>query len=89
MPGNYRIKPRGGNFIVNRYNGGTVGVFKTRRKAKQEIENCERDDLRLETARGLIELGVSILMRVHGIDRQTASDWIREGAGLRASAKRT
>jgi hypothetical protein len=77
----YRMTIHGSEFIINHNAGGTVGVYKTETEAQQEMADCQRDDLRFKTARGLVEKAVSVLMRTHHIDRQAAHGWIREAVG--------
>jgi hypothetical protein len=77
----YQMTIHGSEFIINHKAGGTVGVYKTETEARQEMADCQRDDLMLRTARGLVEKAVSALMRTHHIDRQAAHGWIREAAG--------
>ena len=77
----YRVTPHGSEFIVNHDAGGTVGVYKTQQEAQQRIDDCQRDDFMLATARSLVEKAVTAYMRMHDIDRKAANDWIREAAG--------
>jgi len=44
------------------------------------VEDCERDDFMLQTARSLVNAAVEAHMRLHDIDRRAAHDWIREAA---------
>ena len=81
MAEEYRMKIHGSEFIVNHNAGGTVGVYKTEREARQGMEDCRRDDLMLKIARALVKKAVSALMRAQHINRETAVDWIREAAG--------
>src|ERR1700758_3883909 len=78
MADEYRMKIHGSEFIVNHNAGGTVGVYKTEREARQGIEDCRRDDLMLKNARALVKKAVNALMRAQHINRETAHDWIRE-----------
>jgi hypothetical protein len=80
MADKYQIAHDGSDFIVNYEAGGTVGVYETEQEAKQEIEVCERDDFRLQTAKSLVKAAVEAHMWLHNIDRQAAHDWIREAA---------
>ncbi len=80
MADKYRMTPQGSEFIVNENAGGTVGVYKTKQEAQRGMEECQRDDFILDTARSLVEKAVEEYMRMHDIDRQTAHDWIREAA---------
>jgi hypothetical protein len=80
MADKYRMTLHGSEFIVNHYAGGTVGVYKTKHEAKQNIEDCQRDDLMLKTARRLLNVAVGTLMQMHHIDRRTAHVWIKEAA---------
>jgi AmiR/NasT family two-component response regulator len=81
MANKYRMTPHGSAFIVNHMAGNTIGAYKTKREAKQNIEDCKRDDLMLESARDLVGKATDALMRMRHIDRQEAHDWIREAAG--------
>ena len=76
----YRITPYGPEFMVSQNAGVTVGVYNTQHQALREIEECERDDFMLETARSLVNDAVDALVRMHHIDRRAAHDWIREAA---------
>ena len=80
MADKYRMTPHSSGFIVNYNAGGTVGVFKTRQEAKQNIVDCEREDLVLKTARRLVNKAVGTLMRIYRLDRRAACGWIREAA---------
>ena len=80
MPDKYRITSQGPEFILNQDAGGTVGVYKTKQEAQRGMEDCQRDDFMLDTARSSIEKAVEEYMRMHDIDRQAAHDWIREAA---------
>ncbi len=82
MADKYRMTPQGSEFIVNENAGGTVGVYKTKQEAQREMEDCQRDDFMLDTARSLVEKAVEEYMRMHDIDRQAAHDWIKRSGGL-------
>ncbi len=81
MADKYRVTLQDSEFIVNENAGGTVGVYKTKQEAQQGMEDCQREDFMLDTARGLVEKAVEEHMRMHDIGRQAAHDWIREAAG--------
>ena len=76
----YRITPYGPEFMVSQNAGVTVGVYNTQHQALREIEECERDDFMLETARSLVNDAVDALVRMRHIDRRTAHGWIKEAA---------
>jgi hypothetical protein len=80
MGDTYRITPHGPEFVVSQNAGATVGIFKTTHEAQLTVEDCERDDFMLQTARSLVNAAVEAQMRLHNIDRQAAHDWIREAA---------
>jgi hypothetical protein len=80
MADTYRITPHGPEFMVIHKAGVTVGLYSTRQEAELSLENCERDDFMLRTARSLVNAAVEAHMRSHDIDRQTAHDWIKEAA---------
>jgi len=81
MADKYRIARDGPDFIVNDETGVTVGVYGTLRRARREIESCEREDFMLRTARSLAKAATDTYMQLHNIDRRAAHDWIREAAG--------
>ena len=81
MADTYRITPQGPEFMVRQNAGATVGVYSTQQEAIHEMEECERDDLMLETARSLVKNAVDVLMRMHDINRRAARGWIREATG--------
>jgi hypothetical protein len=60
--------------------GVTVGVYNTEQAAQRTMEDCERDDFMLQTARSLVNAAVEAYMRLHNIDRRAAHSWIREAA---------
>ena len=80
MADTYRITPQGHEFMVNQNAGVTVGVYNTAQEAQVTVEDCERDDLMLETARSRVEKAVDAFILMHRMDRQSAHDWIREAA---------
>ena len=80
MADRYRMTLQGSAFIVNENAGVTVGVYNTELEAQQRMEDCERDDLMLETARSLVEKAVDTFILMHRMDRRSALDWIREAA---------
>jgi hypothetical protein len=65
------MTPQGSEFIANENAGGTVGVYKTKREAQRGMEDCQRDDFMLDTARSLVEKAVEEHMRMHDIDRSS------------------
>jgi hypothetical protein len=80
MADKYRMTPQGSAFIVNENAGVTVGIYNTKLEAQQKLEDCERDDLMLETARSLVEKAIDAFILMHRMDRRSAHDWIREAA---------
>jgi hypothetical protein len=79
MADKYRMTPQGSASIVNENAGVTVEVYNTELEG-QRLEDCERDDLMLETARSLVEKAVDAFILMHRMDRRSAHDWIREAA---------
>src|SRR6267154_6170316 len=65
----YRITPHGPEFMVSQNAGVTVGVYNTEQEAQLTVEDCERDDFMLQTARRLVNVAVEAHMRLHHIDR--------------------
>ena len=80
MADTYRITSYGSEFMVSQNAGATVGIYKTTHEAQLTVEDSERDDFMLQTARSLVSAAVEAHMRLHNIDRQAAHDWIREAA---------
>ena len=81
MADRYGITYDGSEFKVSQSAGVTVGGYKTKLEAQQNIEACQQDDLTLKTARSLVKKAVDVLMQTRHIDRPTAQDWIKEAAG--------
>jgi hypothetical protein len=52
--------------------GVAVGVYSTQQEAQLTMEDCERDDFMLRTARSLVNAAVEAQMRLHNIDRRKA-----------------
>jgi hypothetical protein len=77
----YRIEPAGTQFAVIDPWGEQVGTYHTEEVAQQDIERCKSEDLLYDTAGQLVDLSVKTLMKMHGIDRQTALYWIRSATG--------
>jgi len=80
MADSYRILPHGPEFMVSQNAGVTVGVYNTAQEAQVTVEDCERDDFMLQTARSLVKAAVEAHMWLHNIDRRVAHDWVREAA---------
>ena len=80
MSDTYRISSHGPEFMVIHNAGVTVGVYNTEQEAQLIVEDCERDDFMLQTARSLVDVAVETHMRLHHTDRRTAQNWIREAA---------
>ena len=80
MADTYRISPHGPEFMVIHNAGVPVGVYKTTHEAQLIVEDCERDDFMLQTARSLVNTAVEAHMRLHSIGRREAHGWIREAA---------
>ncbi len=80
MADTYRITLQGPEFMVSQNAGVTVGVYNTKQEAQVTVEDCERDDFMLQTARSLVNAAVEAHMRLHNIDRQAAHSWIREAS---------
>ncbi len=78
MADTYRITPHGPEFMVIHKAGVTVGVYHTEQEAQLTMEDCERDDFMLRTARSLVNAAVEAHMRLHNIGRREAHGWITE-----------
>jgi hypothetical protein len=83
------MTPQGSAFIVNENAGVTVGVYNTELEAQQRMEDCERDDLMLETARSLVEKAVDAFIFMHrmeagrrtiGLEKRRTRTLARRGA---------
>jgi hypothetical protein len=81
MADTYRITSYGPEFMVSQNTGVTVGIYKTTHEAQRTVEDCERDDFMLQTARSLVNAAVEAHMQLHNIDLRAAHGWIREAAG--------
>jgi hypothetical protein len=80
MANEYRIKLDGPQFLIIDRTGETVGVYKTEREAKNEIDVCMSDDVMWDSARLLVKNSVHSLMKMCNVDSRTARYWIREAA---------
>ena len=80
MADTYRITLQGPEFMVSQNAGVTVGVYNTKQEAQVTVEDCERDDFMLQTAKSLVKAATDAYMRMHNIDHRAAHDWIREAA---------
>ncbi len=80
MADKYRMTPQGSEFIGNETLAERSAFYETKQEAQRGMEDCQRDDFMLDTARSLVEKAVEEYMRMHDIDRQAAHDWIREAA---------
>ena len=80
MANEYRIKPEGPQLLIIDQTGEMVGVFKTEREAKSEIDVCMSDDLMWDSARQLVKISVDSFMKMRNVDSRTARHWIREAA---------
>ena len=56
--------------------------YATEDAAKKDIERCEREDEMFETAKILVDIAVKAHMKTFGVDRETASYWIRSAADV-------
>jgi hypothetical protein len=53
MADTYLITPHGPEFMVIHKAGVAIGVYSTQQEAQMTMEDCERDDFMLRTARSL------------------------------------
>jgi hypothetical protein len=77
---NHRIKPSGPRFLIIDQTGETVGVCKTEREAKSEIDVCKINDAMWDSARLLVKISVESLMKMRNVDSRATHYWIREAA---------
>ena len=80
MANEYRITPHGPQFLIIDQTGETVGVYKTEREAKDEIDLCISDDVMWKSARLPVKMSVDSFMKMRNVDSRTAHYWIREAA---------
>jgi hypothetical protein len=78
----YRIEPFGSQFAVIDDAGKLVDTYPTEAAAKQDIARCEQEDAMYETAKQLVDMAVNTLMQMFGVDRETASYWIRSASDV-------
>jgi len=80
MADEYRIRPVGAKFEIIDQAGETVGTYKSKRKAMQQVDACVANDLMWQSARMLVKISVNTFMNMRNVDRRTAQYWIREAA---------
>jgi hypothetical protein len=80
MADEYRIRPVGTKFEIIDQAGDTVGTYKSKRKAKQQVDVCVTNDLMWQSARMLIKISINAFMKMRNVDNRTARYWIREAA---------
>jgi hypothetical protein len=80
MADEYRIRPVGAKFEIIDQAGDTVGTYKSKRKAKQQVDICLTNDLMWQSARMLVKISVNAFMNMRNVDNRTARYWIREAA---------
>jgi hypothetical protein len=76
----YSIKAVDGYFLVLNAAGERVSTCSTEEAARQEIVECEKDDILWQDAKALVETAVEKMMEMHGLDRETAEYWIASAA---------
>lgn len=76
----YHIKPVEGVFLVVDAAGERISTCPTEEAARQEIADCERDDMLFYDARAFVEAAVENMMKKHGLDRQAAKRWVTDAA---------
>ena len=80
MSNEYRIESVGSQFIVVDPAGEIVNRYTTEDAAEQDIERCKREDAMYQTAKQLVDTAIKAHMQMFGVDRETASYWIRSAA---------
>jgi hypothetical protein len=79
MSNEYRIEPAGNAFIVIDDLGEHVNTYPTEEAAKQDIERCKHEAMH-EAAKLLVDNAIKTHMQMFGVDRETASYWIRSAS---------
>ena len=77
MSNEYKIEPVGGQFIVVDPWGEIVDRYPSEEEARQNIERCKREVAISDRAHLLVENAIKALMRLNGLDRDTAERAIR------------
>ena len=80
MSTEYHIEPDGSQFILIDDLGEQVGTYPTADAAKQDIERCKREEAMYETAKQLVDTAIKAHMETFGVDRETATYWIRSAS---------
>jgi hypothetical protein len=77
----YKIEPVGSQFIVVDPWDEIVGRYTSAEEAQQNIKRFKKEHAVSETARLLVENAIKALMRLSGVDRDTAERAIRDVTG--------
>jgi hypothetical protein len=80
MKNKYRIEPAGTQSSVIDPWEVKVGTYATEEAAKKDIKRCQKEDAMYETAKKLVDAAMTAHAEMFGIDRKTASYWIRSAA---------
>jgi hypothetical protein len=80
MKNEYRIEPAGSQFTVIDPWCEQVNTYLTEEAAQEDIERGKKEDLMYETAKQLVDTAVNTHMQMFGVDRETASYWIRSAS---------
>jgi hypothetical protein len=78
----YSIKAMDGYFLVLDCMGERVTTCPTEEAARQEIAECEIDDMLWHEAKSLVEAAAESMMQKHKLDRKTAEYWIGDAAEM-------
>jgi hypothetical protein len=83
MSNEYSIAPAGSQFpVIDPWGERLVDSYPTEDPAQQDIERCKKEDAMCETAKQLVDTAVKAHMQMFGVDRETASYWIRSASDV-------
>ncbi len=78
----YSIRAVDGHFLVVDGTGERLSTCPTEESARQEIADCEREDMLFQDAKAFILAAIESMMQKHGLDREEATHWITDAAEL-------
>lgn len=80
----YSIRAVDGHFLVVDGVGERVSTCPTEEAARQEITDCERENMLFQDAKGFVQAAIETMMQKHGLDRRRSNpqDYRRGGSDL-------
>jgi hypothetical protein len=82
MDTEYRIESIGSEFkVLDPLGEYLVQTFPTEEAAQHAIEECKKEDELWETAKLLVEISKTTLMKMHNVDHETADRLIKDATG--------